>query len=572
MKFFLKAETDIVLLHPPHVYDFRQKPQLYGPVSDLVPSTPVFEMYPVGFTSIAEHLEKAGYRTRIVNLAWRMLKDLHFDAENFISKLQAPIFGIDLHWMVHAHGAIEIARLVKKAHPQTKVIIGGFSASRFYKEVMDYPEVDFIMRGDSTEEPMRLFMHALKTGDFASVPNLVWKDEEGNVRENDFSYVPDSISNVMGNHYSLMVRQVLRYRDLTSIIPFKGWLKYPITAVFTCRGCNRNCLFCGGSAHAMQVVVNRKKTVFRTPEDIHKDVLNISKISRGTISVLGDIRQPGQDNADRLLHLLTQKPVKNTLMFEIYEPVPDEMMRRMAAAAPGFHLDMSPHSHDEEVRKALNIGYTNQGMEDTIESALNLGAGKVEIFFMTGLPLQDKASVEGTIDYCHYLLKKFKGDKRLSLYIGPLGPFLDPGSEAFENPQKHGYRLLLRTFDEHRQALTQATWKHTLNYETNWLTREQIMDETYKAIARLTRLKADFGQIPASLAEAQIERINRAVQIEVEIDKLLQSGREDEIEKLKPEIARVNNFSTVEHLQMQGKPRLVGLRYMSALWQIIKGN
>ncbi|MDD4794528.1 MAG: hypothetical protein PHU18_04715, partial [Dehalococcoidales bacterium] len=101
---------------------------------------------------------------------------------------------------------------------------------------------------------------------------------------------------------------------------------------------------------------------------------------------------------------------------------------------------------------------------------------------------------------------------------------------------------------------------------------EQIMDETYKAIARLTRLKADFGQIPASLAEAQIERINRAVQIEVEIDKLLQSGREDEIEKLKPEIARVNNFSTVEHLQMQGKPRLVGLRYMSALWQIIKGN
>jgi len=37
---------------------FAGSPQLYGPVSDLVPSTPVFEMYPMGFTSLSEYLEK----------------------------------------------------------------------------------------------------------------------------------------------------------------------------------------------------------------------------------------------------------------------------------------------------------------------------------------------------------------------------------------------------------------------------------------------------------------------------------------------------------------------------------
>jgi len=45
---------DLVLLHPPSVYDFRQKTILYGPVSDLIPPSPIFEMYPIGFTSIAE--------------------------------------------------------------------------------------------------------------------------------------------------------------------------------------------------------------------------------------------------------------------------------------------------------------------------------------------------------------------------------------------------------------------------------------------------------------------------------------------------------------------------------------
>ena len=92
---------DLILLHAPHVYDFRKIPQLYGPVSDLVPATPVFEMYPLGFTSLAEYLEKAGYQVRIVNLAYRMLRDARFDVEKFIQKLSTPLFGIDLYCNKH---------------------------------------------------------------------------------------------------------------------------------------------------------------------------------------------------------------------------------------------------------------------------------------------------------------------------------------------------------------------------------------------------------------------------------------------------------------------------------------
>ena len=117
--------VDLVLLHPPSVYDFRQKTILYGPVSDLIPPSPVFEMYPIGFTTIAEYLERAGYKVRIVNLAVRMLNDKNFDAEKMIKRLKSPVFGIDLHWLVHSHGAIEVAKIVKRCHPEAKVIIGG---------------------------------------------------------------------------------------------------------------------------------------------------------------------------------------------------------------------------------------------------------------------------------------------------------------------------------------------------------------------------------------------------------------------------------------------------------------
>ncbi len=33
---------DIVFLHAPSVYDFRKRATLWGPISDLVPSTPIF--------------------------------------------------------------------------------------------------------------------------------------------------------------------------------------------------------------------------------------------------------------------------------------------------------------------------------------------------------------------------------------------------------------------------------------------------------------------------------------------------------------------------------------------------
>jgi B12-binding domain/radical SAM domain protein len=565
-------KTDLILLHAPHVYDFRKVPQLYGPVSDLVLSTPVFEMYPVGLSSISEYLERAGFRARIVNIAWRMLRDARFDAEAFIKKLDAPVFGIDLHWMVHAHGSIEIARIVRKYHPDAKIIFGGYSASRFWKELIQYPCVDFVMRGDSTEEPMKQWMQALKSGaDLSTVPNLVWKDTSGKVHENEFSYVPTDLTHVMGNHYGTVVRQVLRYHDLASVVPFKGWLKYPVTAVFTCRGCKYDCIFCSGAREAMPIFANRKKPAYRTDEDIFKDIQNISGITRGPILLVGDIREGGDERAYKLLDRIRQNRVKNTLMLEAFNPMPPEFIEKLAQSSPGFSLDMSPESHDPEVRRvSLGRNFSNEDMEKMIGAALASGASRVEIFFMIGLHKQDKKSVLDTIDYCETLLQKFKADKRLFLFMGHQAPFMAPGSLAFEYPERYGFKLLYKTLEEHRQALTLPSWKYSLNYETQWLSRDEITEVTYEAIARLTKLKAKYGQMPQALADKQIERIERAKVLEAKIGELLKAGKRDEIAALRPEMDAINGFTAAERLELEIPiGSIVGLRYFSALRNLL---
>ena len=566
--------VDLVLLHPPSVYDFRQKTILYGPVSDLIPSSSMFEMYPIGFTSIAEYLEGAGYRVRIVNLAVRMLNDSKFDAEAMIKRLRAPVFGIDLHWLVSAHGAIEVARIVKRCHPEAKVILGGFSSSYFYRELMEYPEIDYVVRGDSTEEPLKNLMDCIvNKRQPEEVPNLVWRDEKGEVRENPFSHVPADLSHVMFSHYANTVRSVIRYRDLASYAPFKGWARYPITAVLTCRGCTQNCVVCGGSAAAFKKFYHRDKAVFRSPKSVAQDAKQIERFSSGPVFILGDLLQAGEDYAYEVLRRLEKDGVKNQVILELFSPVPADLLRQMSRACPNFCLEISPDSHDPQVRRAAGRNYSNEDLEQTLADALDVGCGRMDVFFMIGLPQQTPKSVMDTIDYCDFLLQKFKGDKRLSLFIAPLSPFLDPGSLGFEQPQRHGYRILFRTLEEHRQALVAPSWKYSLNYETKWMTRQQIVDTAYEAILRLNRLKAKYGTISQQMADAGEQRIKAAREMAQRIDDVLSRGDyQEELSRLKPEIDQINAFPVVERKQLELPVGVVKLKILRSLWSWATGR
>lgn len=565
--------TDLVLLHAPSVYDFRQKTILYGPVSDLIPPSTVFEMYPIGLTSIAEYLERSGYRVRIVNLAVRMLRDKRFDAEAFIKRLSAPIFGIDLHWMVHSHGAVEVAKLVKKWHPQSKVIFGGFSSSYFYKELLELPEIDYVLRGDSTEEPFRQLMDCLKNErEPETVPNLAWKDSQCRVHENQFSNVPTDISNVMVNHYGYVVRAVARYRDLVSYTPVKDWLRYPITAVLTCRGCTQNCVICGGSAAAFRHFLNRERPVFRSPESVIRDVKNISRFSNGPIFILGDLREPGENYASEVLGMLQKAKVKNQFILELFYPAQRDLLQQMSTACPNFSLEISPETHDPEIRKAIGRPYSDQALEDTIADALDVGCGRLDIFYMIGLPKQTPQSVMDTIDYCGYLLKRFKGDKRLSLFISPLAPFLDPGSLGFEQPERYGYHILFRSLEEHRRALVSPHWKYSLNYQTDWMTRQQIVDVSYEAILRLNQLKEKYGVISEKLARVSEHRIKAAQEMAHIIDDLMAKGDYEEISRSKPQVDEINMYPVAEKIQLEVPAPFIRLRPLQALWSLLTGR
>lgn len=544
-------QADLVLLHAPSVYDFRRESILYGPVSDLVPSTPVFEMYPIGLTTIAEYLERHGLRVRIVNLAVRMLNSDRFDAEKLIRKLNPVAFGIDLHWMPHAHGAIEVARLCKKHHPHTPIMFGGFSSSYYHEEMIRRPEVDFVVRGDSTEVPvLNLMQHLAGQPDalpLGEIPNLTWREPDGTPRVNPITYSPENLDHLLID-YSYVVKAVARYRDLASFVPFKGWLGYPITAALSVRGCTHGCRTCGGSASAFAALHNRRRPAYRAPEDLAQDIRNIARFSKGPVFILGDIRQAGDEYADRFLRAIHgyQGPV----IVELFNAADRDFIQRVAAAMPNWTLEISLESHSEQVRGAFGRPYKNAPIEDTMRYALEAGVKRLDVFFMIGLPKQDYQSVMDTVEYSRYLMAELDTgqQRRLIPFISPLAPFLDPGSPVFENPERYGYRFFARTLEEHRQALVQPSWKYVLNYETQWMNRDQIVDSTYEAGLRLNRFKAEFGLVAPDQAARTEARILKAQQLIAQVDDIVSIQNPERKAKLlraiKPQVDDAN-LSTV---------------------------
>ncbi|MGB9627748.1 MAG: TIGR04190 family B12-binding domain/radical SAM domain protein, partial [Thermodesulfobacteriota bacterium] len=424
--------------------------------------------------------------------------------------------------MAHVQGALALAMIVKKYHPQSPVILGGLSATYFHEEILrHYPFIDFVLRGDSTEEPLfQLLQNIKKNKGLENIPNLTWRDGRDGIGINPLTYVPEDLNNITIDYRHIM-RKVVQYADPTGYQPFIDWYSYPVTAVFTCRGCLYHCKTCGGSSYTFRSMANRRMPAFRDPKLLAQDIFNISDHLNAPIMVIGDIFQPGEEYGLTFLQELKRRRIENHIAFEFFVPPSRFHLERIAESISNFNLEISPESHDEEVRRAFGRPYNNASLERMIEDAIALGSKRIDIFFMIGLPRQTYSSVIGTVDYCRYLLERFQPYRKLIPFISPLAPFLDPGSAVFEEPEKYGYRLLYRTVEEHRQALTSPSWKYILNYETEWMSRDEIVESTYEAGKRLNRLKAEYGLIDPKTAKSVELRIEGAVQMMKEIDRIM---------------------------------------------------
>ncbi len=442
----------------------------------MVPSSTVFEMYPLGFLTIASYLHDRGMQVRIVNLALRMMNSRRFDVPRFLARQKPKAVGIDLHWLPHAHGALEVARIVKEVAPRRPGHHGGIVLELFSPRIDRLPTGRLrAARRQHRAAPARAAGGARRAARRSiKIPNLTWKDAAG-IHVNPLTFVPMSLDYV-DLRPDLMVEMVMRYRDLESTLPFNGWWNNPITTVFTVKGCAFECVTCGSVAHdlhafdeAAEARVPKSRELGRQhagdfPPDARPNLAGRRSAHGRSLSMQLKYSNGCAQRTCRTRSCSSSSPCRRHR---------SSGTSTAACATGAWSSARKATTRPYATRRRAKPAIPPQDMESII------GEARAAALLADRYLLHDRfAGADHSVGARHRRVLRHtcsnSGDKRLSCFISPMGPFIDPGSRGFEEPDRFGYRLFARTLEEHRQLLVQPTWEHILNYETKWMTPPRV--------------------------------------------------------------------------------------------------
>jgi B12-binding domain/radical SAM domain protein len=480
-------DYDVLLIHPPAIYDFRGKVRFYGPIALTVSeSTSQFMTPPIGMLSIADTLDRNGYKVLVDNLGERMISSESFNVETHIANLSARVFAIGLHWCVHSQGAIEIARLCKKLHPEALVVLGGLTSTIFNEEIVrKYEFVDAVVRGEA-EKPFLLLLRALEAHQgLEGVPNLTFRNDRGEIER----------APLMKPSADLDEFEFTRLDLLEPKGAIFGPGLPPHWSIPVCRGCLHNCVGCGGSAYSYRTYFAREKPAFRSPEKIVQDIRKLHEQGIERIFLFQDPRMGGKGYWSTLLATLQNEKIELTqLTMELFGPASEEYIRELSKIRVPVVLTISPESCVERVRKAYGRNYTNEELFRTIRTCQRYEI-PIGIFSMIPLPDDTGRTIRETWKIWEQICLTSEtsgGRAPVHFAFGPM-ILLDPGSRGFDFPERHGYHLLFKTLEDYITGMSLPSWHQWISYGTTSLNRDSITKLIIDSVERSIDLEEKHG-------------------------------------------------------------------------------
>jgi hypothetical protein len=182
--------------------------------------------------------------------------------EALVARVRPRLVGISLKWFHHVHRALLLARTLRKIDPEIRIVVGGNTASYWWRELDAFDCIDHIVLGDG-EQPLL----ALCQGE-PSPPNCVTRTPDGTPRRLPLEYVQGA-KNSEDIYYSHFNDIFLSQQDLHA---FSGW-------VAPGKGCGENCLYCGGARGNQKAAFGRAKPFLRSEESVRRDHQEIAHLT-----------------------------------------------------------------------------------------------------------------------------------------------------------------------------------------------------------------------------------------------------------------------------------------------------
>lgn len=350
-----------------------------------------------------------------------------------IGNFGPDILGISAHTLI-ANGAYEVARRIKKGHPETLVIMGGCHCTAVPDDVLRKSGADLVCVGEGERtmlEVSRAFNQ--KRGkipdiDFDLINGLAYK-KDGSVA---YSSARQFIENIDTIPFPA--------RDLIDLKDYSGWYitkRLPETRIMSSRGCPFHCTFCSCAVWKS----SKPATRFRSSKNVVDEVEQI-------MSDYG-IREFGDDcdefncninNASEICREIKRRSLDIPWRTQVRaHPLSDDFVRLLAESGC-WQVHMGIESANEETLRGIGKNITLQQVEQGCRTLRRHNIEVVGMFMLYNaweegsiLKFEDTRKTEQTMRYALQLL-----DKGLinQFMWGPTNPY--PGSKLFDIALRHG--------------------------------------------------------------------------------------------------------------------------------------
>lgn len=195
---------------------------------------------PIGLAYIASPLEDAGHQVQIVDgVASHMTFN---EVVRQIKLFRSDVVGIT-SMTTNFQYAVEMAQEIRKALPDTPILLGGAHANYFAEDILrEHDCFDIIVKGECDFYVHEIFKIALEGKDYARLQGCVYRGPNSEIVENPPGPRPHDLDEVKAPAWHLL--------DFTNYINLPGMnRRLPYFILLTSRGCPwGKCTFCYESA------------------------------------------------------------------------------------------------------------------------------------------------------------------------------------------------------------------------------------------------------------------------------------------------------------------------------------
>jgi hypothetical protein len=389
----------------------------------------------IGLVYLAAYLRRHGVEAYCQwNDEQRTREALRANVRRMLDKIKPTLVGVSIKWFPHMARGLEIVRLVKEYDPGIQVVIGGNTASQYWREFIREPGVDFIIRGDG-ERPLLALCEGQR-----DVPNLVERDVPRDVPP-EFAYKE---SEDTGDVY-------LSHLDEVFVDPDDLHRAQNAFFIYTGKRCNKKCFYCGGAALAMHETFGSARPFFRQASLVKND-LQVASARQSRILFDFDYEPSGKSQADYLEEVFPGDSVKHIDACFYFWKLPqagtiDFLARAFRTVTISLDLASLSEAHRLRLDRDGKIGVKPQPTDEEIlgvfEQSRQHPGLVLDLSLIAGMPLQEERDLDEVLG----LLQKLVQYRSLGeISWGWL--HAQPGSPILESYAQHGLLASATTYKD----------------------------------------------------------------------------------------------------------------------------